>query len=92
MAKKPFTNADFFDFSSLEKQIAKIKEKQAQGKGQNNETIAKNEANDLNNDIRKLLENQLSILQDIQYVLTEIEKNSKKKKRSFLFNKNEPED
>lgn len=70
-------NEEFFDFSSIEKQIETIK----QNKSQENES---NEWETKNEDLMNLLESQLTILVDIQYLLTEIEKNTRTKKRSFF--------
>lgn len=93
MTKKTFTNADLFNFSTLEKQIAKIKKEKNGATKDIDETSVNSNTDDLalNSEIRKLLENQLSVLQDIQYKLGELESLHKKKKRSFLFSKNERE-
>jgi len=78
MAKKPFTQSDFFDFSKIERQVADIKKEKT-----NNSNDTKD-----NDQLTEILQNQLSILQEIQYLLTEIEKNNRSQKRFSLFNKN----
>lgn len=70
-------NEEFFDFSSIEKQIAAIKQNELQ-ENKSNESETENE------DLMNLLESQLTILIDIQYLLTEIEKNTRTKKRFFF--------
>jgi len=72
MTNRRFMNEEFFDFSSIEKQIETIK----QNKSQENES---NEWETKNEDLMNLLESQLTILVDIQYLLTEIEKNTRTK-------------
>lgn len=70
-------NEEFFDFSSIEKQIETIKQNK----------LTENEADESNiqkEDLMNLLESQLTILIDIQYLLTEIEKNTRAKKRGFF--------
>lgn len=77
MTNKRFMNEEFFDFSSIEKQIAAIKQNELQ-ENKSNESETENE------DLMNLLESQLTILIDIQYLLTEIEKNTRTKKRFFF--------
>lgn len=96
MSRVPFPNEQFFDFSSIEKQISEIKKRMAE-KGQiidvsENTVDGKNQEETMEEKeetIEDILKNQLSILQDIQYLLSELEKNTRKKKRSFLFGKND---
>lgn len=77
MTNRRFMNEEFFDFSSIEKQIETIKQNK----------LTENEADESNiqkEDLMNLLESQLTILIDIQYLLTEIEKNTRAKKRGFF--------
>lgn len=104
MVKTPFPNEHYFNFEAIERQVAEIKKRMAE-KGQiidvsgtaiedgegNEQTEAKEEMEAKAETIEDLLKNQLSILQDIQYLLTQLEKQSRKKKRSFFFGKNDLE-
>lgn len=95
MAKVPISPEDYYDYASIEKQVAEIKKLMAgdtlseELTEQNNESEVKEEEGEKEETIKDILLNQLSVLQDIQYLLSELEKNSRKKKRSFLFGKND---
>lgn len=84
MANTRFMNEDFFDFSSIEKQIQSIKQNQfPENKFKENE---QSELSNDNEELMNLLESQLTILIGIQNLLKEIEKNTRNKKRSFFSN------
>lgn len=95
MTNQSISPNDFDDYSSIEKQVAEIKKYLAGNNKtktlteQNNESEVKEEEGEKEETIKDILLNQLSVLQDIQYLLSELEKNSRKKKRSFLFGKND---
>lgn len=95
MTNQSISPNDFDDYSSIEKQVAEIKKYLAGNSKtktlteQNNESEVKEEEGEKEETIKDILLNQLSVLQDIQYLLSELEKNSRKKKRSFLFGKND---
>lgn len=84
MANKRFMNDEFFDFSSLEKQIETIKQNELRENASQQSNIQQHESEIKNENLMNLLESQLTILIDIQYLLTEIEKNTRAKKRSFF--------
>lgn len=97
MTNQSISPNDFDDYSSIEKQVAEIKKYLAGNSKtktlteQNNDTevneideISVEESGEKEASIKEILLNQLSVLQDIQYLLSEIEKNSRKKKRSFF--------
>ena len=95
MTNQSISPNNFDDYSSIEKQVAEIKKYLAGNSKtktlteQNNESEVKEEEGEKEETIKDILLNQLSVLQDIQYLLSELEKNSRKKKRSFLFGKND---
>jgi DNA-binding transcriptional MerR regulator len=90
MTNQSISPNDFDDYSSIEKQVAEIKKYLAGNSKtktlaeQNNETSLEENDEKKEESVKDILLNQLSVLQDIQYLLSEIEKNSRKKKRSFF--------
>lgn len=78
MVKQSPFQTDLFDFKYIEDQVKAIK---ASMNESNEETTAQSENNEP--DINEILNNQLEILHNIQYLLTEIENNTKKKKGWF---------
>lgn len=73
--QSPFQH-DLFDFKYIEEQVSAIKKNQKRKK-----------VTDLSNekDLTEILDNQLSVLNKIQQILSEIENNTKKKKHWFNF-------
>jgi len=78
MVKQSPFQTDLFDFKYIEDQVKAIKASMNEG---NEETTEESKDNEQN--INEILNNQLEILHDIQYLLTEIENNTKKKKGWF---------
>lgn len=76
-----------FDFTAYHEKLAELRKEKKQAEKQA-APAAQVENVQRKTDINELMTNQLSILQDIQYSLNEMEKNTKKKRRWF-FNKSE---
>lgn len=74
MVKQSPFQTDLFDFKYIEDQVAAIKKSMKE-----NETkFVENEKS-----LHNILDEQFAVLQEIQYLLSEIEKNTKKKKNWF---------
>lgn len=71
--QSPFQH-DLFDFKYIEDQVASIKK-----------TINNEESNEDKRNIEDILEEQLSVLKEIQFLLTEINSNTKRKNSWFSF-------
>lgn len=79
MVKQSPFQTDLFDFKYIEDQVKAIKASMKEiSEEETNEASENNEQ-----DINDILNNQLEILHNIQYLLTEIENNTKKKKGWF---------
>lgn len=77
MVKQSAFQHELFDFKYIEDQVKKIKNSVEDTKN-NSELESEDEQS-----INEILNNQLSILQDIQFILNEINNNTKKKKGWF---------
>lgn len=76
MVKQSPLQSDLFNNKYIEDQVKKIKESLDEKK-------ADSKTDELEEKLSNLLKDQLSILQDIQFILSEIEKNTHKKRRWF---------
>lgn len=84
MVKQGPFNKDLFDFSAYNKRLAEIRKQKASPTSEQKVQV---ENVPRKMDMNELMTNQLSVLQDIQYHLSEMEKNTKKKRRWFSRNK-----
>jgi len=76
MVKQSPLQSDLFNNKYIEDQVKKIKESLDEKK-------ADSKTDELEEKLSNILKDQLSILQDIQFILSEIEKNTHKKRRWF---------
>lgn len=76
MVKQSPLQGDLFNNKYIEAQVKKIKESLE-------EKSVDSKSDEPEDNLSNLLKDQLSVLQDIQFILSEIEKNTQKKKRWF---------
>lgn len=86
MVKQGPFQEQLFDFSIYKKRLEEFR------KNNNKDAPQTQQATEMatrKKDLSELMTNQLSVLQDIQYLLSEMEKKTKKKRRWFFSKKEE---